>query len=804
MKNRLCIFRNKLLLGLLLVFGALEYAIAVVPDVCMRSTGGLAGIPILDGTVTGDAGWNGAVQLNLSGDMGGTTASKMLLGRANVGGQDSLIIGLVVDAPNPSPDTTVVLGFIPDDSAFASDWRLHIKPFATGGAQATYWHNSTTHLNWNAVSAVGTPATVSEWPRANLHCDPACPLSSTATLPGNHWELELVIPIAAAPAGIRLGAGSNPNYFNMYVNVMNTTLGGSPSTGQDVWPPLSTLVPGTITQNTPDPGTADKWGKVWLQNAPTNACTGVKLDWNNVGVQDPNNPSNIVYEIQRVHNASISETTIAQCDALPDNANLGVTGDQNVFIAKPENTMPGQARVSVTFRMADWGIPGIDLNAATGGTPHGQQALGLFKPLGAPVPVGCNPTVSGGTQCAGVPAVGTIGGNPTAEEPIDSTLFGVYRANWALNYKQSCFYKFTATPTNQGTAHQCMQVDMDSTNPNTRFLNRSVQINMDFANASAVKRLASISGDQGPLPRGKSKHRFLLQVDQDEQGSPYGSTNDSVGIIAGRDGKTRGNKSYRSFRDKHLNAVAANHFSQDVDHMMSWIVRGFVYTGDKIIIDGNAYEYRKRAGDFGLVAGHKGPITGWTADFRSTSTTDGTPMSLVAPGSNVYILEVEPGHKATAEVTLVAEEAGVLPVAIWLALGPTIPHDNFSNSYDGGMTGTLGLEYMITPTYSVEATYSSHRFSGKNGVSDIDVTQTGVNAKMYFTSQPLRWFATAGVGSYSFNPGSSNNGVTVGAGLQYQLSQKLSLEGRYILHTVNSNPSNTTFSTPQLDIRYAF
>ena len=44
------------------------------------------------------------------------------------------------------------------------------------------------------------------------------------------------------------------------------------------------------------------------------------------------------------------------------------------------------------------------------------------------------------------------------------------------------------------------------------------------------------------------------------------------------------------------------------------------------------------------------------------------------------------------------------------------------------------------------------------------MTQLGVNGKWYFTSAPLRFFATAGVGVYNFDPGSTRFGGAVGAG----------------------------------------
>ena len=724
MKKRLSFLPTSWLLALILLISAFHSVIttaATAPDVCIQNIGGVVGkAPILDGTVSGDAGWNNAVELNLSGDNGLTTASKLLIGRKdryikiNTTGkletimQDSLYIGLVVNAPLPTAptakkDTTLVLGLSPDDSAYASDWRLHITPFQTGGAKATYWNNTADHTSWPNNHTVAK----NEWPLANLQCDPQCPLSNTATTTNGHWELELVIPIGST--GVKLGTGSNPSYFKIYANVLNTLLGNAVnSVGQDVWPPNLVLPNGAITNTTPN--TTD-WGKVYLQTPTPNTCTGVKLAWENIGVLDPTatnypNSSKIVNEIKRVKASKITETSIAACDVRAYNyqpSNLSSSDFvENIFIAKPENTMDHDAtKLSATFRLADWGIPGVDPNAESGGgTPHFEAARGLMKPLGAPVALAvsvepkfsCDPTVTDSAhnlpkQCEGVT------NNPTDSLASYATItqggVGELKAKWTLNYKQSCFYKFSSTPAypNEGTSHQCMQVDLHSDDPNTRLLNRSVQKNMDFVDASTVKRLASISGDQGPLPTGKTSHRFLLQVDQEEQGSPYHTTRTTEGWFSGREVNEKGyghflnnqqdeqisqygasaasvdhnvnpksEKGYLYFRDKQLAKVASEHFGKDVNHMLSWIVRGFVYTGDKIIINGNAYENVRRVGDFGLVAGHAGSISGWTADFRTTPTSDSSQITQISPDSNVYTLEVTPGHQATIETTIVAEE----------------------------------------------------------------------------------------------------------------------------------------------------
>ena len=154
--------------------------------------------------------------------------------------------------------------------------------------------------------------------------------------------------------------------------------------------------------------------------------------------------------------------------------------------------MPTQAKVSASFRLANWGIPGA----------------AAFSALGTPVPAGCDP-LNGGAQCAGV------NNNPTPETPINAGLSGDYQTTWALHYKQSCFYKMRE--------HQCIHVDMDSNDPGTRFLNKSVERNMDFVPASTFSQTAYINGNQGPLPSGRTAHRFLLQLDLDQDGPLRGA-----------------------------------------------------------------------------------------------------------------------------------------------------------------------------------------------------------------------------------------------------------------------------------------
>jgi hypothetical protein len=141
--------------------------------------------------------------------------------------------------------------------------------------------------------------------------------------------------------------------------------------------------------------------------------------------------------------------------------------------------------------------------------------------------------------------------------------------------------------------------------------------------------------------------------------------------------------------------------------------------------------------------------------------------------------------------------------AVWIALGSTFPHGSFSSAYKGGFAGNIGYEYPLGPRTSIEATLGYHQFKGKSGAPDIDVTQYGVNGKWYLAA-PFNPFVTVGIGGYSFNPGSSRFGGSVGVGAQAPIAPHWSVEGRYAYHMVSGNSPNSHYSTLQIGVRYGF
>jgi hypothetical protein len=729
---------------LLLAVGA-----AAQNDICMTSAGGLAGVPVIDGIVDGytgpgpinnDAGWNGATRWNLSADAGATTAVKFQAGVAG----SFLYLSYVIDTPAIGLDDTVALIFSTDGNA-AHDWRIFVQPFDVAlppdgsgivPKAVTYWRDSTT---WNTVGGVAQTAAAGTWLVDNVRVSRG----------GNRWALEIKIPILTNPAdaGLITGIYFPDTTFKLWTDVLNAITVNAVT--QAPFPSGANAVPGMdtfLTHNTPPAGS---WGTASLNDRP--ACNGVSLAWADIGVELPVNSGTIVQEIKR-YPGPFAEGTAAQCDALPDNAQPGKNGPSNTFIARPVNGMATQAKnVTATFRLADWGIPG------TNG----------FDPLGAP----------GGNGVAN---------NPTPAQSINAGLQGILKATWALTYKQSCQFSFP------GRTHQCIEVDLDSNDPATRFKNKSVQKNMNIVPASLFKQSAKISGDQGALPAGESAHRFFLLVDTDQQAPAGGESNN----LASEGHHPRG----PHFRSDELSDLAQRY---PQSNLYAWIVRGYVATGNKLTIRKHKYEIVRHAGDFGYVAVHAGASSCWRSIFRG----DGLKRE---DDSAVYTLRVEPGKAATVETEIEAVEpgggcgggGGTGRFRAFLDAGPNFPHGDLDKIADGRLSVNAGLEGFVAPNTSIEGILGYHSFKSPF-ISSPHIWQLSLNAKQYFGPGPLHFFVNAGAGAYRFDPGSTTKlGGNAGAGVLYDFSSLWGIEGVYNLHTINTSGSNTQFSTVQVGIRH--
>jgi opacity protein-like surface antigen len=733
-------------------------------DMCMTGIGGLGGVPTIDGIVDGyslgsvnsDPGWNKATRWNLSGSNGTPIATKFQAGND----VSFLYLSWKIDTPVFGQDNTIVVGFADTGAAANTNWLIHISPFnvnpAADGASKhadsiKYWRNSGGN-SWRTdpfTSGLGI------WLDANTR------VSRT----GNTWAVEMKIPVthvladAAANTAVYLPA-SGP--YRFYTNVLSTFSFIDPMDPvfvQDPWP-LGVNIPtgNTVQANTP---AVSAWGFGSLDTRP--ACTGVSLAWSDIGVEKPANSGTIVNEIERYAGA-IAEANTAACNALADNVHSGSNGPDNVFLARPLNEQPTNAdKVFATFRLANWGVP----------------APQEFDSIGSPSFIG-------------------VTGNPTAQSAAFATATKTnLRAHWTLNYKQSCQYKFES--------HQCIQVDLDSNDPATRFLNKSYQRNMNFVPLSRFERRSRVSGAwEGPGP-----HQILLYVRADEQVTRGGQAPDSwskpAEPVPGHDDpqtpnlaatQPAGGRTYPNFANAEL--VDSTRGMSGVAQL-AWTSDALLVgaPADTLIINGKPYRSSKRIGGFGYVGSHQGAFDHFAWQFTG------------APGTNlqrltndVFLLTVNDDSEAFVDTVLetVGDRGSSGKWRAFIDAGTNFP----DGALDGGFSINAGIEKMLTNNWSIEGILGYHTFEGQaegRFSIDVDAWQLSANAKYFFGSGALRPFVNAGVGVYRIDPPDDTSfGLNAGAGLLYEVNSKWGVEGVYNFHSTDP----LDWSTLQVGLRWHF
>ena len=95
-------------------------------------------------------------------------------------------------------------------------------------------------------------------------------------------------------------------------------------------------------------------------------------------------------------------------------------------------------------------------------------------------------------------------------------------------------------------------------------------------------------------------------------------------------------------------------------------------------------------------------------------------------------------------------------------------------------------------------------FKGKNANPDTDVNHLSLRGKSYFGPGPNRPFLGAGIGVYDVDPGSTDLGANVGAGIQFNLTSKLAAEVGLKYHNVFNSGPNLDFLSLHAGLRIRF
>ncbi len=766
--------------------------------------------PLVDGTIEDfpdaaqpsglktDPGWNGAAKLNMNDTTSGTTrTARLLLGK----NATEVFLGLMIESPiGADANDTVLIGLATKAGDPATDWRIRITPFnVASAATMTFENMSPVGARFLRGNLGGTWTAVTSGDGTWL--DPT--LNNIKVSKSNSsWYLEIRIP----RENLQSNAGSNSTIyfptgsvdpadnFRIYVNVLSTKLFPTGATVfQNPWPTWNhntrltgvSMAPFDVEFQFPpqDDTSLGTDPRVWGTGSlfSRSDCTGISLDVNQVGsATNPTSPSTSTLDgnIRAFDPSPNAFPSVASCQTIDDNNNTLPTfsqnGPLNVLVARPVNTMPSvtPSNMTVKFRLADWGIPGIIF------APNDPR-MGDWQPVTGRL-AGANPT------------------NGPTMPPAGGASTGQFHLDWRLTFKQSCIFRQV------NFAHQCMLAEMDSTDLNVRFLNRSVAVNMDFVPASRFARDARISAHgYGDPPLGRSSQKFLIVVDQEIQ--DYRRPNPTRLKSTATANALPMDAIHQPRLDSDMiRRMAPSHFPKGLSEALVWIARGFRLTGRFIEINGVKYEYAESVGGFGYVVGHKGDVASWERSFSGGGLTNA--------GENAYALDIPPEGVATVNTTIEAVEpqttSGFKRWGLSLHAGVSFPHGNFNTAYNPGSNAGIDLEYRINRHFSLEGIYTFHRFRGQRfdlfRVPDLNVHQFSINGKVYGSSSPLRPFFNFGAGAYKFDPGSTRGGLNVGFGVQRDITPTFAIEAMYNFHNVFTPGSSTRFSTVQGGVRFRF
>ena len=689
-----------------------------------------SGTPTLDGGVVGDLGWDGSARIDL--DCPGAVPETWARWTRTA---THVYLGLVVTTPGlaPNPNDRIVLALRTHDDATA--WRIHITPFGLstplGPGHPQEVKFWRNSATWNGNVIAQTPSTG----------------NATWLMPdqihfdysgGDHWELELRMPIES---NVGSAGSSNAVYFppvgtafRVYLNLVKTE-GASGYAFQYPWRSGSTLKT-SITKGTP-PFT--DWGTASFDNRP--GCA-VQLYCTKLGLSGTN-PHEVV--------PMTPPAPFGDCAAVADNHMAPVTGPPNTFFAKPRNRMAAVAKVRTAFDVSDWGVPAPD------------DWWKVAYPETWPAPM-TNPS-------------------PTAD--IAPGGEGMNSLDWPLTYKQSC---------QLAVIHKSIRATMSRPDGDdvTHFGANPVQRCYDPVSASVFQRDARIGSRGHP-----GAPSFVLTVGKEVVRRPASppvvaapaAAPLAVAALAARRPTLNDALLYEDPAE-----IARRSFTADVEETLHWVCRAFRKTGQSLEIDGRSFEDTVQAGSFGYLAGHRGPVERWSAEFSGAG--------LRRRSEGVFELDVAQGQKGLVHTRIEAESFHEW--ALRARIGAAIPHGDFADAVDGGWSELVSLEYRINRMFSLEGRLGVSMFDGESGGPDVYSVQHAVNGRVTFLEGPLRPFVNAGPGFYANNPGDDDFGFNAGAGLGYRLSDRLTLEAAWDYHHVFAEGDDPQYSTLQLGVGLKF
>ena len=167
-------------------------------------------------------------------------------------------------------------------------------------------------------------------------------------------------------------------------------------------------------------------------------------------------------------------------------------------------------------------------------------------------------------------------------------------------------------------------------------------------------------------------------------------------------------------------------------------------------------------------------------------------------------IKAEPLKPILGEFTAVSKPKELSAWSLSAHAGVNNPTGSFGYSNDSGTSFGLDLEYLFNSNYAVELFLGFDNFDGAGSNPDTDVDHLSLNGKRYFTNLIHRYFVQAGIGSYDFDPGSTESGYNVGAGFQWNQTLHLAFEVTAKYHSIDTSGDSSDFTTLHAGVRQRF
>ena len=661
-------------------------------------------------TIYGEHGWRGAHLLRYEGGSLQDGTVQFLKSRDN----QFIYIGVEVMSDNtPSTDDVIVLGFRdgPDDRldpAYTEDGAklMYIEPVDDGSDLEAV----VSIYQYSAGSWVDTAVTPGE-------------------LTGDGWEIGLEAPSAADPWTLELkiplsgsGLAGLGEEFLFFYNIFKGNSGGT--VDQIHWPRDVDDVPGggTTTDIVAERDSIFQFTPLWWgrgNRSDSVVANGLALpDYSYVGVKTNPGDTTLSSTIEYFEDNTFVARVVnnSQKDIIHNFGSGDTLGVETLPVSD----------VTVTFKVANWGIPSVD-------------------PIyWDPIPASGNPIEADITA-------------PTSSYGADPHKFDISsEVPPPVHYDELSFIWKPSTDTDPidylaEEDHQCILVEL-STPREANIVTKSVHRNMNFDGVNDVIFIhpAVISAFGYGLPAGGAEgHRILLRIFT----NTWEVQKNELKKIQMDEKHTAGRDIPYFFETLPYLLEADNTLS-----FIEYIIKGYLYTGNKLVVRGEERESVMPIGSYGHVVRHDGLVEEWDFFIEGAEKID----------RFTYIITIPPDETATIVDNVKGIEAPKWRVHTHG--GAAFPVDPMANSNGIGANFIIGGGRHLTPEISVLGLFGFNALSaGSTGAASTLMSLSANGRYHRVLNGRLSMYAGLGPGVYFDSGFNFEPGMNAGAGIDLRL-----------------------------------